>query len=109
MTETAPKITPMDLQRKAHRIRRETFRRIHEAGGGHFGGTLSLSEILTVLYFRIMRIDPARPDWEARDRLVLSKGHGGPALYVTLADVTVRDARDVIDVVSRAAVRRGQA
>jgi len=58
---------------------------ICRAGSGHLCGSLSLVEILITLYYRIMRVDPENPDWEDRDRLVLSKGHGGPVLYVTLA------------------------
>ena len=76
----------IDLQAKAHEIRRFVFESIANAGGGHFGGSLSVVEILTVLYFKIMRIDPENPEWKERDRFVLSKGHGGPALYCTLAE-----------------------
>lgn len=56
------------------------------AGSGHLGGSLSLVEIIITLYYRIMKIDPANPRWEDRDRLVLSKGHAGPVVYVALAD-----------------------
>jgi transketolase len=58
---------------------------ICRAGSGHIGGALSLVEIITTLYFRIMRLDPANPKWEERDRLVLSKGHAAPILYAALA------------------------
>ncbi len=58
---------------------------ICRAGSGHLGGALSLIEIIITLYWRIMKINPENPNWDARDRLVLSKGHGGPALYVALA------------------------
>jgi len=58
---------------------------ICRAGSGHLGGSLSLVEIIITLYYHIMRVDPENPEWEDRDRLVLSKGHGGPALYVALA------------------------
>jgi len=51
----------------------------------HYGASTSLTEMLTVLYRYWMRVDPARPDWEARDRFILSKGHAAPALYVALA------------------------
>lgn len=74
-----------DLQAVANRIRETTFKAIHNAGGGHFGGCLSVIEILTVLYFKILRVDPKNPSWYERDRVVLSKGHGGPALYTTLS------------------------
>ena len=55
------------------------------AGSGHLGGAFSLSEILSVLYFKKMQVDPLNPRWEARDRLVMSKGHATVALYPMLA------------------------
>ena len=58
---------------------------ICRAGSGHLGGSLSLVEIVTTLYYRIMNVKPDNPQWEDRDRLVLSKGHAGPVLYVVLA------------------------
>lgn len=69
----------------AKEIRMKTFKAIHHAGGGHFGGSLSVSEMLAVLYFSVMRIDPDNPADPNRDRFILSKGHGGPALYTALA------------------------
>ncbi len=66
-------------------IRREILRMIHKAGSGHPGGSLSLAEILLYLYWKEMRIRPEEPQWADRDRLVLSKGHGAPALYAVLA------------------------
>lgn len=74
------------LKETANEIRKLTFWVISEAGGGHFGGSLSCVEILTALYFSVMRVDPKNPEWPDRDRLVLSKGHAGPALYCTLAE-----------------------
>lgn len=58
---------------------------ICRAGSGHLGGALSLVEIIMTLYYRILRIDPANPRWPDRDRLVLSKGHAAPVLYLALA------------------------
>ncbi len=58
---------------------------ICRAGSGHLGGALSLVEIVMTLYWRVMRFDPANPKWPDRDRLVLSKGHAAPVLYVALA------------------------
>lgn len=55
------------------------------SGSGHLGGALSLVEIIITLYYRIMRIKPDCPNWDERDRLVLSKGHAGPVVYATLA------------------------
>lgn len=59
---------------------------ICRAGSGHLGGALSLVEIVITLYHRIMNVNPEEPRWEGRDRLVMSKGHAGPVLYVALAD-----------------------
>jgi transketolase len=59
---------------------------ICRAGSGHLGGSLSLVEIIITLYYRIMNVNPEEPRWEDRDRLVMSKGHAGPVLYVALAD-----------------------
>lgn len=61
-------------------------RMIGEAGSGHPGGSLSCADVLVALYFRVLRVDPGRPDWPDRDRFVLSKGHACPALYAVLAE-----------------------
>jgi len=74
-----------ELAEQARRIRIETLKCIGKLGVGHIGGSLSLAEVLAVLYFDKMRIDPKNPQWPDRDRFVLSKGHGGPAVYATLA------------------------
>lgn len=74
------------LEAKARVIRRHIIRMLGEAGSGHPGGSLSATEIVTSLYFHVMRLDPARPDWPDRDRFVLSKGHACPVLYAALAE-----------------------
>jgi transketolase len=74
------------LEEVAKRIRCHVVRTISEAGVGHPGGSLSEADILTALYFHVMRVDPQLPDWEDRDRFVLSKGHGAAGLYATLAE-----------------------
>ena len=74
------------LEEIARRIRCRTVRTISEAGVGHVGGCLSEADILTALYFHVMKLDPQRPDWDDRDRFVLSKGHGAVGLYSTLAE-----------------------
>lgn len=58
---------------------------VHNASSGHPGGALSAADIVTVLYYNEMRIDPKRPDWNGRDRFILSKGHTCPVLYSVLA------------------------
>lgn len=74
-----------ELQLTAYKIRKSALQTIRTAGSGHIGGSFSLGEILAVLYFEKMNVDPADPDREDRDRLVLSKGHCSPALYAALA------------------------
>ena len=69
----------------AEEIRVETLKEFAALGFGHVGGSMSVIEALAVLYGREMRIDPKNPQWPERDRLVMSKGHAGPALYATLA------------------------
>jgi transketolase len=76
----------LDLQRKCVDVRRGIIDEIYYGGGGHVGGSLSAVEILTVLYFEVMRSRPEEPDWDDRDRFVLSKGHGASALYAVLAE-----------------------
>jgi transketolase len=77
--------TLQQLQVMAYRIRRLSLEMITYGTWGHIGGSFSMAELLAVLYFHHLRIDPARPDWPDRDRLVLSKAHGSPALYAALA------------------------
>lgn len=69
----------------ARQIRLATLRQFRALGSGHIGGSLSIADLLAVLYGGVMRLDPANPHLEGRDQLVLSKGHAGPALYATLA------------------------
>lgn len=76
----------MDLHLMSKQVRMDTMRCIGSIGTGHIGGCLSVADVLTVLYFKYMRVDPADPRKEGRDRLVLSKGHAGPALYAVLAN-----------------------
>lgn len=70
----------------ANTIRQHIVRMIAEAGSGHPGGSLSAVEIITALYFHFMKVDPENLFWPDRDRFVLSKGHGCPALYAALAE-----------------------
>jgi transketolase len=74
-----------DLEEKALLIRRETIKMLVESGSGHPGPCLSAADILTVLYFHVLRIDPEKLYWDERDRFVLSKGHAAPILYTILA------------------------
>lgn len=74
-----------NLKIAAEEIRKLTILSMAEAGYGHIGGCMSLCEVLAVLYGAILNVDPENPQMEDRDRLILSKGHCGPALYAALA------------------------
>ena len=74
------------LKEIANEIRIGIIESVYSAGCGHPGGSLSIADILTYLYFEEMRVDVNNPRWEGRDRFVLSKGHTAPALYATLAE-----------------------
>lgn len=75
-----------ELERRANEMRSDIVSMIAEAGSGHPGGSLSSADILTALYFGgALEHDPARPDWDERDRFILAKGHAAPALYAVLA------------------------
>lgn len=75
-----------ELERMAKQLRRHVITMIATAGSGHPGGSLSAADIVTTLYFKIMRHDPNNPHWLDRDRFVLSKGHAAPVLYAALAE-----------------------
>nr|WP_255688491.1 transketolase [Tepidanaerobacter sp. GT38] len=74
-----------ELQKISAEVRSDVIKMIGKAGSGHPGGSLSIVDILVTLYNKVMKVDPKNPNWEDRDRLVLSKGHGCPALYSILA------------------------
>ena len=76
---------PNDLERIARQIRLRDLQAVVAAGAGHIGGEMSAIDILTALYFRVLRVNPQAPKDPNRDRFVLSKGHVALALYVTLA------------------------
>ena len=81
------KITDInELEEKAKDVRKGIIEAVYSNKSGHPGGSLSIADILTVLYFNQMNIDEKNPKWEDRDRLVLSKGHCAPVLYSTLAN-----------------------
>jgi len=80
------KLDLKQLKVKATEIRKHIIDEVYSASSGHPGGSLSCTDILTVLYFNQMRVDPKNSQWEDRDRFVLSKGHCAPALYAVLAE-----------------------
>ncbi len=75
-----------EMESVAKRLRRHIISMIGKAGSGHPGGSLSAVEIVTALYFKVLRHKPADPGWSDRDRFILSKGHAAPLLYATLAE-----------------------
>ena len=74
------------LKKTAAQIRLDIIEEVHAASSGHPGGSLSIADIITYLYFQEMKVDPKNPNDPDRDRLVLSKGHTAPALYAALAE-----------------------
>jgi transketolase len=80
-----PPLAVDDLAAAANRLRCRSLRMVHRAGVGHPGGDLSAADLLAVLYFAILRVDPTQPAAPDRDRCILSKGHGSAIFYATLA------------------------
>lgn len=77
--------TYKELSELANTIRQDIIKNLVSAGSGHSAGPLGMADVLTALYFAVLNHNPKRPDWEERDRLVLSNGHICPVLYATLA------------------------
>jgi transketolase len=75
-----------ELTTKIMRMRKRALYMIYNSQSGHPGGSMSIAEILGVLYFDTMNVKPGQPDWKERDRFILSKGHGAPMLYATLCE-----------------------
>ncbi len=73
------------LEKQSTEIRKDILKMIYKAGKGHPGGSYSATELLTSLYFSILKIDPENPGWAERDRFILSKGHACPVWYAALA------------------------
>lgn len=85
------------LRERANWIRLEAIRLIAIAKSGHYSSTFSCAEILSVLYYHILRLDPSNPDWPDRDRFVMSKGHAAVGLYPILADLGFYPMSDLDD------------
>jgi len=77
----------MESKLLAKRIRIDVLKMIHKSGASHIGSAYSIVDILAVLYTNILTYDPSNPNFDERDRLVLSKGHAGAALYAALAEI----------------------
>lgn len=83
------------LEEKAKFIRTETVRLSRIAGAGHYSSTFSCAELLAILYYDQMRLEPGQPQWPERDRFVMSKGHAAIGLYPVLADLGFFDPSEL--------------
>jgi transketolase len=83
---STPSLSLDAMASMAKKLRRHVITMIGKAGSGHPGGSLSAAEIVTALFFKVLRHDPANPRWVERDRFILSKGHAAPILYAALAE-----------------------
>ncbi len=84
------------LEKKAVEIRSQILEMVVSSGKGHIGGALSCTDILVALYYGgILRLDPQKPQWQERDRFILSKGHSGIALFAVLADLGFFDVAEL--------------
>lgn len=82
----SPQQTPKQLVQRATRVRRSIIAMLAHAGSGHAAGALGLSDLMTALYFNVLRVSPENPDWDERDLFVMSNGHCAPVLYAVLAE-----------------------
>ncbi len=92
---TGDSISIQDLELTAKKLRRHIVTMIGKAGSGHPGGSLSAVEIITALYWKVLRHRPSEPQWPDRDRFVLSKGHAAPVLYSALAECGYIDVAEL--------------
>ncbi|MDZ7377431.1 MAG: transketolase, partial [candidate division KSB1 bacterium] len=81
------KLQVKQLEERANRLRIEIIKIMGRYGYGHIGGSLSIAEMIAVLYFHELKVDPKNPKWEDRDRFILSKGHACFTQYVALAEL----------------------
>ena len=85
-----------ELKLKANKIRKDIVKMITKARSGHPGGSLSAVDVVTALYFNVMRHNPENPKWEDRDRFILSKGHAAPLLYSVLAESVYFEIKELL-------------
>lgn len=85
-----------ELQNISFEIRKDIIKSLSEAGSGHLGGSLGLADIFTCLYFSVLNHNPQKPDWEDRDRLILSIGHVAPVFYTALAHAGYFDRKELL-------------
>jgi len=85
-----------ELKLTANKVRKDIVRMITKAKSGHPGGSLSAADVVTALYFKVMRHNPENPKWEDRDRFILSKGHAAPLLYAVLAESGYFEVKELL-------------
>lgn len=90
------KLTTKQLEEKAEIIREDIITMLEAAGSGHSAGPLGLADIFAALYFDILNIDPKNPDWQDRDRLLLSNGHCVPVQYAAMAEAGFFDREELM-------------
>lgn len=95
----------MELKQLAKHIRIDALKSMSSVGSGHVGGCMSVAEVLAVLYGKLMKVDPANPKMEGRDRLVVSKGHVGPAVYAALGNVGFFDKQELLTTLNKGGTR----
>ena len=103
----ADKATVERLRGKVHEYRRLILQLCNKAKGLHIGGDLSCAEVLVTLYQHQLNINPQDPDWEDRDRFILSKGHGGASWYLTMAQCGFFDMQELFDTYKQHETRFG--
>lgn len=84
--QVGTKLTVTQLEQKANDVRKDIIEMLEAAGSGHSAGPLDLADVVTALYFNIMNIDPAKPEWPERDVFFLSNGHCVPVQYAVMAE-----------------------
>lgn len=89
------KMTIKELENKANDIRVDIIKMLEHAGSGHSAGPLGMADMLTALYFDILKHNPKKPDWDERDIFVLSNGHTNPVLYTTMAHAGYFDRKEL--------------
>ena len=90
------KLSLGDLEKKAYDIRMDIIKMLEHAGSGHSAGPLGLADILTALYFDVMKHDPKKPDWDQRDILLMSNGHCVPVQYAAMAHAGYFDKKELM-------------
>ncbi len=107
--DVSQRMNVAELKQMAVQMRGDILKMIYEAQAGHPGGSLSATDIVTALYFRMMRLDPENPKWDDRDRFILSKGHACPVWYAALANRGFYDRKELLTLRKLNSILQGHA